>query len=334
PRAATCRRRSSRRTASSRRPGSRGCASSCPRPAIASSPGCDRSRSSASSRSRPSSTSSRRSVKGRRPDLARTSSHTLRFLQFRPNCILLKQDADILAEFLIESHENLEQMERELLVLESEPGSTATIASIFRTIRTIKGTCGFLGFGRLEAVGHAGESLLWVLRDEELEYSSGMANGLLAMVDVIKEHLGAMRRGGKEHPGDNSAVIARLGRLAKGLPDDGPPRAATPAGPPGPPANPRPATPGAVPGPPPAAPPPPPPAATAAETSIRVDVALLDRLMNLVGELVLARNQILQFAASQSAATFLATVQRLNLITTDLQEGVMKTRMQPIGNVF
>ena len=68
--------------------------------------------------------------------------------------------------------------------------------------------------------------------------------------------------------------------------------------------------------------------------SIRVDVTLLDKLMNLVGELVLARNQILQFTVTQSDSNFLGTAQRLNLITTELQEGVMKTRMQPIGNVW
>ena len=68
--------------------------------------------------------------------------------------------------------------------------------------------------------------------------------------------------------------------------------------------------------------------------SLRVDVGLLDKLMNLVGELVLARNQILQFTATQTDGTFTGATQRLNLVTTELQEGVMKTRMQPIGNIW
>jgi len=72
----------------------------------------------------------------------------------------------------------------------------------------------------------------------------------------------------------------------------------------------------------------------ASDSSIRVDVGLLDKLMNLVGELVLARNQILQFSTTQQDPVFLGTSQRLNLITTELQEGVMKTRMQPIGNIW
>ncbi|MCA8957494.1 MAG: chemotaxis protein CheW, partial [Planctomycetes bacterium] len=71
-----------------------------------------------------------------------------------------------------------------------------------------------------------------------------------------------------------------------------------------------------------------------ADRSVRVDVALLDSLMNQVGELVLARNQILQYSASQDDPVFLTTTQRLNLITTELQEGVMKTRMQPIGTIW
>jgi len=70
------------------------------------------------------------------------------------------------------------------------------------------------------------------------------------------------------------------------------------------------------------------------ESSIRVDVALLDQLMNLVGELVLARNQILQHTQGVQDAGLVASGQRLNLITSELQEGVMKTRMQPIGNIW
>src|SRR5207253_2747207 len=77
-----------------------------------------------------------------------------------------------------------------------------------------------------------------------------------------------------------------------------------------------------------------PAAAPAAEGTLRVDVGLLDRLMNLVGELVLARNQLLQLTASHRETALVRTAQRLDLITGELQEGVMKTRMQPIGNVW
>jgi two-component system chemotaxis sensor kinase CheA len=70
------------------------------------------------------------------------------------------------------------------------------------------------------------------------------------------------------------------------------------------------------------------------ESTIRVDVDLLNSLMTRVGELVLARNQVLQYTSDLDDTTFVSTAQRLNLITTELQEGVMKTRMQPIGSVW
>ncbi len=70
------------------------------------------------------------------------------------------------------------------------------------------------------------------------------------------------------------------------------------------------------------------------ESAIRVEVGQLDRLMNLVGELVLTRNQIMQRTGASKDSAFQAISQRLNLITTELQEGVMKTRMQPIGNIW
>ncbi|TCO79691.1 Hpt domain-containing protein, partial [Plasticicumulans lactativorans] len=75
---------------------------------------------------------------------------------------------DIVREFLAESNENLDRLDNELVALETAPDDRDTLASIFRTIHTIKGTCGFLGFGRLEKVAHAGENLLSKLRDGEI----------------------------------------------------------------------------------------------------------------------------------------------------------------------
>ena len=73
---------------------------------------------------------------------------------------------------------------------------------------------------------------------------------------------------------------------------------------------------------------------SASDSTIRVDVSHLDRMMNQMGELVLLRNQIVQFTSASEDSGLLATSQRLNLLTTELQEGVMKTRMQPIGNIW
>jgi two-component system, chemotaxis family, sensor kinase CheA len=261
---------------------------------------------------------------------------------------------DLVREFLAESRENLDQIDVDLVTLEKTPEDGSIVARIFRTIHTIKGTCGFLGFARLEAVSHAGESVLSALRDEEIAPTATMTSVLLAMVDVIRELLGRIEASGEEGDGDYTVLIQQLSELQHGRPAslDGAPDA-TPAPP-----APASATPPAVPtdlvltatvtGPPasaaiaiPAIPGPAahePPAAAAelaaGETSIRVDVALLDKLMNLVGELVLARNQIIQFTGAPGDATFVGATQQLNLITSELQESVMKTRMQPIGNIW
>jgi two-component system chemotaxis sensor kinase CheA len=224
----------------------------------------------------------------------------------------------VVKEFLVESHENLDQLDRDLVALEKAPRDGERLASVFRTIHTIKGTCGFLGYVKLGAVTHAGENLLSRLRDGQLLLGPEITNGLLALVDAVRTLLGQIEARGAEGDGDYTALIATLTRL-----QDGEWASAAPAPPPAPkaeaPAEERPAEPGG---------------AGLAEGTIRVDVGLLDRLMNLVGELVLARNQVLQYAATRPGADLQRTSQRLNLITTELQEGVMKTRMQPIGNVW
>jgi two-component system chemotaxis sensor kinase CheA len=281
----------------------------------------------------------------------------------------------VLKEFLIESRENLDQLDRDLVALEQDPRDPARLASIFRTIHTIKGTCGFLGLTRLEAVTHVAENLLSRLRDGVLLLNAEITTALLALVDTVREILTHVEQTGTEGERDDAALIATLTRL-----QDPPPPSAAEASPP--PAETEPAV---------ELPPPAPipvgdilvatgavspakvlealrqqaegdprpvgeillergevqpqevsqalrvqeaAATSVSEGSVRVDVGLLDKLMNLVGELVLARNQILQFTATQRDAAFLGSTQRLNLITTELQEGVMKTRMQPIGNVW
>ncbi|HLK10312.1 MAG TPA: chemotaxis protein CheW [Candidatus Binatia bacterium] len=221
--------------------------------------------------------------------------------------------ADVVREFLIESRENLDQLDRDLVALEKNPDSRETLASVFRTIHTIKGTCGFLGFGRLEALTHAGESLLSRLRDGKLRLGPEITTGLLEMVDAVRAMLADIEATGADGEADHAALIERLVRL----------RADEPAPAPGP--KPRETAPpdGAESR-----------AQAAADGTIRVDVGLLDRLMTLVGELVLARNQLLQSGAARPDAAFAAASQRLDLITTELQEGVMKTRMQPIRAVW
>jgi two-component system chemotaxis sensor kinase CheA len=288
---------------------------------------------------------------------------------------------DIVKDFLIESNENLDRLDRELVKLESDPSSKELLASIFRTIHTIKGSCGFLGFARLEKLAHAGESLLSRLRDGKLGLTEDLTSALLATVDAIRQMLAAIQASGQDGEEDYASLIARLASLQDETEQPkGPPASASAQ------AAPRPDL-----------------ASTVAEAkladpskigglllerghvrpedlalalekqeagrkrigeilveqgaakpedvlaaqqvlearnpdaaveTIRVGVTLLDRLMNLVGELVLARNQLLQSSNNTQDAGFQAVSQRMNLIATELQEEVMKTRMQPIGNVW
>jgi len=258
---------------------------------------------------------------------------------------------DVVREFLGESRENCDQIDLDLVALEKNPDDSGVVARIFRAIHTIKGTCGFLGFGRLEAVSHAAENVLSALRDEEIAPTPELTTTLLAFVDVARELLDRIDSTGQEGEGDNSQLVAQLTALVRpagapagdghAAPADDPPAPAAPPPAPvmvavevAPPALVAPLPAIVVPAviaPAPAAHAPP---AETAESSIRVDVSLLDKLMNLVGELVLARNQIVQFTGGNGDATFIGAAQQLNLITSELQEGVMKTRMQPIGNIW
>ena len=273
----------------------------------------------------------------------------------KPSAEIDEDMEPIVDEFLVESYENLDKLDKDLIELEQDPGNTGILGSIFRTIHTIKGTCGFIGLHKLEKVSHVGENLLGKLRDGELALNPPRTSALLAMVDAIRQILSCIESDRNEGDIDYSQLVITLGKL---LTDDGAQEiTAQPA-----------------------------PSVHVAEkkeeptveettilaektdrrqsipdeqekhvakaedkrtatdrqnetrsvsdSSIRVDVDILDRLMNLVGELVLARNQILQFVPKGADASFIATSQHLNLVTSELQEGVMKTRMQPIGNIW
>ncbi len=213
---------------------------------------------------------------------------------------------DIVKEFLVESTENLDQLDRDLVVLEKAPADRATLGSVFRTIHTIKGTCGFFGFTKLEAVTHVGENLLSRLREGLQPLTSDVTTALLHLVDAVRELLGRIEATGGEGDGDYAPLIARLTQLqqakAIAVVEPTPPPVAKPTG-----------------------------EACAIDASIRVDVSVLDKLMNLVGELVLARNQAVLAAPPTDDASFHRAVQHLTQITRELQDAVMTTRMQPVG---
>ena len=312
-------------------------------------------------------------------------------------------ESDIVKDFLVESYENLDRLDRDLVGLEKNPQDKEALAGVFRTIHTIKGTCGFLGFNKLEKVAHIGENLLTRLRDGQLTLNPEITTALLSMVDVVRQMLKEIDSTGHDGDADYPELRATLTRLQT-------PAAASAGVAPSSPAAiiakpavadaPMPASSKKTP--PPAAAPPrsksepaqrkPPrekigellvergvvqaadiaraleeqergdrrslgeilvalglakmedvlaaqqilekPRETATPETIRVGVNLLDKLMTLVGELVLARNQLLQFANTSGDTALQAVTQRMNLIATELQEEVMKTRMQPIGNIW
>jgi len=287
---------------------------------------------------------------------------------------------DLLKDFLTETNENLSVLDVELVKLEQNPNDPELLGNIFRLVHTIKGTCGFLGLPRLEALAHAAENVLGKIRDGELVVNESAVSLILESLDDIKSIMATLEATEAEPEGNDNDLIERLNALANGAavpaakPAKAPKKKAAKAEPvaaeePAPVEAAEEAAPAAVAEEPEPvvesqavveeAPEPAAPVVVAEEhakerkdagkdakdskeakesavaaQSIRVNVDLLENLMTMVSELVLTRNQLLQILRSQKDSEFGAPLQRLSHVTTELQEGVMKTRMQPIGNAW
>ena len=267
---------------------------------------------------------------------------------------------EILVEFIIEAREILDQLDLDFVLLEKTPDDKKLVGNIFRAIHTLKGSSGFFAFKRLEKVTHAGETLLGKIRDGSLELDKQKTSLLLVTLDAVREIVAAIEATNAEPEGDNTQLIEDLLNLANGValaekkPDEAmvavpPPvepakeavtqisEAASPAPPPPDPATI--ATPSPTHAPVVAA-----PAVAAPELRVEVaqDVAqpvkvnldLLDKLMNLVSEMVLARNRLLPFATDFGDHHFTGAVRTIDLLTQELQERMMMTRMQPISQIW
>ncbi len=281
-------------------------------------------------------------------------------------------EEDVLQDFITEAKEGLEKLDEEFVELEQDPGNTEILKSIFRTMHTLKGTAGFFGFKTLEGIAHFAEDILSKLRDGLVKVDEEIIDMLLRAVDHIKAIVAYIEEHKKE-PTDEvyldflveiSNFAEKVAKRAKGeaveeAPKEEPkeeapkeeaqkeeapkeeekaeeapkakeePEAKQEPSAPSPPAPPKPEekkephkAPKTI------------PQVTLTETHIRVDVKLLDHLMNLAGELVLARNRLVQLANEMNDAELMRATQTLSLVTTEMQETIMKTRMQPIGNVF
>ena len=289
---------------------------------------------------------------------------------------------DLLREFLVESAEHLDTVDAELVRFEQDPNNQQILRNIFRLVHTIKGTCGFLGLPRLEALAHAAETLMGRFRDG-YPVSGASVTLILATLDRLKAILADLEATGSEPAGSDDDLIGALEKMAS---DDAPAAAPAPAPAPAaivlPPPVERELKPGEVsldelerafleaPGPDDFSAPEPAPtiaeapafempaeeapepaapraaasaAAPASEgaegaiakvQTIRVNVDTIEHLMTMVSELVLTRNQLLEIARRHEDSGYKVPLQRLSHVTAELQEGVMKTRMQPIGNAW
>ena len=264
---------------------------------------------------------------------------------------------DLLREFLIETGEHLDAVDSELVRFERDPNDETILRNIFRLVHTIKGTCGFLGLPRLEALAHAAETLIGHLRDGTPVTREGVTL-ILATLDRIKAILAELERSAAEPEGSDRDLIAELDRLARGEGPSGPltkaasealgsppsdrsarlnesyltelervfpdahgpdslasePSAQRGAG--------RKTHAGPIEG------------GEARAQTIRVSVETLEHLMTMVSELVLTRNQLLEISRPIDDDRLRVPLQRLSQVTAELQDGVMKTRMQPIGNLW
>ncbi len=237
---------------------------------------------------------------------------------------------DLTKEFVAESREGLERMELCLTELEQRRGDSDLVGEIFRVVHTIKGTTGFLGFGRLQTLAHAGESLLAALRDGRIAVSGELISGLLELRDGLQTVLEIIETRGSEgerHDDDDRELIAWMKELEGDRRGNSSPshntgsRSAQKCGdsshavrdqndkP-----NPGRSTGGD------------------SDRTLRVEVEALDRMMNLVGDLVLTRNRMLQCQPGDSG--YAEQIRRLNGVTAELRQSVMHARMQPVGHLF
>lgn len=267
---------------------------------------------------------------------------------------------DLLQEFLTETGENLDTVDRELVRFEQEPNNRDILRNIFRLVHTVKGTCGFIGLPRLEALTHAAESVIGQFRDGA-SVNAMAVTAILETIDRVKDILSELAEKGEEPPGNDENLIGELHILAQHAKaeleqkqpqpgDTSDPVSAYLARHAGPAAEtltedgldlvfrnapgPQRGRDGRIeqtqPG----------EDAAAREirpigpATLRVNVDTIEHLMTMVSELVLTRNQLLEIARKQEDNGLKTPLQRLSLITAELQEGVMKTRMQPIGNAW
>ena len=250
---------------------------------------------------------------------------------------------EILTEFALEAREILDQLDSDFVLLEASPTDKKLIGNIFRGLHTLKGSSGFFSFKRLEKISHAGESLLGKIRDGQLSLDIHKSNVLLQMIDVLRIIIESIEKNKAEPAGEDALLISAIGNLARGndqivndnasqplvadviqpMPDvvinsadlsdtevstnlSNIDHVNTPSV----------------------------PESQENNTPVRINLDTLDKLMNLASEMVLARNRLLPFADNSADLQFTNTVHSIDLLTLELQERMMKMRMQSISHVW
>ncbi len=287
---------------------------------------------------------------------------------------------DLIEEFLIETGENLNELDQDIIDLERNPNNKDLISRIFRLVHTVKGTCGFLGLPRLEKVAHHSENIMGRYRDGSLEVNQDSVSVILAAFDRIKLIVEGIATTGTEPDGDDSELIEQLDAIYEDRATNSAEAATSSSQEDEPVVTEEvvtknmvdemedvfePVMVGQA------------EAATTEEAveevvveevvveeavveepeqkveepevvedyevekktsmepqTLRVSVDVLENLMTTVSELVLSRNQIMQILRTEEDSPFNAPLQRLNHVVSELQEGVMQTRMQPVGNAW
>lgn len=257
--------------------------------------------------------------------------------------------AEEVREFLIESHENLSTLDQQIVELEKTPADGRRMASVFRTIHTLKGTSEFFGFRVIGSIAHLFESLLVQIREQARPLTPALVSLLLEALGAIRQVLLAIEQSDQE--GDDlfqplrerlSVAFREYGaitvqraepsceesvprldnrrRRTEETQEEGGARSATPAARADDPSRVVDKFEGTR--------------ATdqAANSTIRVDVALLDKMLRLVDDLTAPRDQ--GFESHLESNQNQADAEKVNRISLELRACVMRARMQPIGVIW
>jgi two-component system, chemotaxis family, sensor kinase CheA len=244
---------------------------------------------------------------------------------------------EILAEFILEAREIIDRLDGDFVRLEENPGDQALVGNIFRGLHTLKGSSGFFSLKRLEKLSHAGEGLLGKIRAGQAELDFEKSTRLLEMNDILRSIIEGVEANHAEPPGDDQELIAVLLGVASTVnkqaeeiissvtKNEVPEQASNIESQPvveiqmeySEPTEPV--------------------ASTLGQdviVPVKVNPEVLDKLMNIASEMVLARNRLLPFSQQSSDKLFTSAVRSIDLLTLELQERMMKMRMQPIFHIW